>query len=291
MTVQLSSPTETPVLRIEGTLEALAPIQHGGDEKTGSTPVLRSITHWDPIQGRHVRLPFVSGNAIRGVLRRLVFRDLLGRLGVPPSGIHPKVYHALFSGGILESTDETTGLVDLAMRRQVRDTVPAIGLFGCSVGNQMIPGSLRVRHAMPVCSEYRAYLPPELAADPRAEHSVRTFTDVAFATRRDELREEREADEQAVQMKVEFEAFVPGTLFTHGFALVYASELEASCLGNAIELWRSQPYIGGKAGSGYGELRIAYDGAPDPDPYRAYCAKAKTEILESLAAIASKLRA
>jgi hypothetical protein len=290
MTVQLSSPTETPVLRIEGTLEALAPIQHGGDEKTGSTPVLRSITHWDPIQGRHVRLPFVSGNAIRGVLRRLVFRDLLRRVGLDASELHPKLYHALFSGGVLESTDETAAAIDLEMRHRVRDAVPPLGLFGASVGNQMIPGSLRVRHAMPVCSEYRAYLPPELAADPRAEHSVRTFTDVAFATRRDELREEREADEQAVQMKVEFEAFVPGTLFTHGFALVYASELEASCLGQAIELWRAQPYIGGKAGSGYGELRIAYADAPGPDYYLAYCEQEPGVVGEALSELGGRLK-
>jgi hypothetical protein len=290
MTAPASSPTELRVVRIDGSIEAVAPIQHGGDEKTGSTPVLRSITHWDPVTGRHVRLPFISGNAIRGVLRRLVFRDLLGRLGLSPDELHPKVYHALFSGGILESTDETAMLIELELRRQVRDAIPPLALFGTSVGNQMIPGCLRVRHGMPVCSEYRAYLPPKLAADPRAEQSVRTFTDVAFATRRDELHAERQGDEQAIQMKVEYEVFVPGSLFAHGFALVYPSPLEVAALGWVIQLWREQPYIGGKAGCGYGELALHYDDVPDHAPYLEYVAAEAATIREALAEIGGRLK-
>jgi len=288
MVTSLASSEAVRVVRIEGTIEALSPIQHAGDEKTGSTPVLRSITHWDPLQGRHVRLPFVSGNAIRGVLRRLVFRDLLQRIGL--ADLAPKLHHALFSGGVLESTDETGGIVELELRRRVRAAVPPLGLFGCTVANQMIPGCLRVRHGMPVCAEYRAYLPEHLSADPRAEHSVRTFTDVAFATRRDDLRAERDEDEQAVQMKVDFEAFVPGTLFTHGFALVYPSELEVSCLGHVLGLWAEQPYIGGKAGSGYGEVRLSYDPVPDPAAYLAWCAEEAEAMREALGEIGGRLR-
>jgi hypothetical protein len=280
--------SEVRVLRVAGTLEAVSPIQHGGDEKTGSTPVLRSITHWDPAQGRHVRLPFISGNAIRGVLRRLAFRDLLRRVGIRE--VAPKLHHALFSGGVLESGDDVEGVIDLELRRHVRDAIPPLGLFGCSVANQMVPGCLRVRHAMPVCAEYRAYLPEVLAADPRAQHSVRTFTDVAFATRRDELRQPRSGDEQAVQMKVDFEAFVPGTLFVHGFALIYPSELEISCFGHLLGLWSEQPYIGGKAGSGYGEVRLAYDPLPSPDAYISYCEEQVGTVADVLADLGERLK-
>jgi hypothetical protein len=282
--------SEVRVVRVEGTLEARSPIQHGGDEKTGSTPVLRSITHWDPLAGRHVRLPFLSGNAIRGVLRRLLFRDLLERLGIRPTDLEPKLYHALFSGGILESTDETAAAIELEMRRRVRATVPPLALFGTSIGNQMIPGSLRVRHGMPVCAEYRAYLPPPLAEDPRAQHSIRTYTDVAFATRRDELRAERASDEQAVQMKVDYEVFIAGTLFAHGFALVYPSPLEVSCLGHTIALWAEQPFIGGKAGSGYGELALQYEAMPNPAAYLAYVDAEGTAIREALTEIGGQLK-
>jgi hypothetical protein len=255
------------VIRIDGTLDALSPLVHGGDEKTGSTPVLRSLTHWDPLTAQHVRLPFLSGNAIRGVLRRLVMHDLLAQLGYTLTSA--KLHHALLTGGVLESTDETAGVIDLPFRRQVRDALPPLGLFGTALGNQMLPGCLRVEHAIPYCAEYRAYL-GAAADDPRAQHGVRTFTDVAFATRRDDLRAERATDEQAQQMLVEFEAFIPGTRFQHGFVLAYASALEASCLGHVLTLWQAQPFLGGKSASGYGKLALAYPTAPDPVPYCEY---------------------
>src|SRR5581483_12226322 len=112
--------------------------------------------------------------------RRLAMRALVDAVGYAVQA--PKLHHALYSGGVLESTDETTGVIDLERRRWVRDTFPPLALFGTVLGNQMVPGCLRVDHALPVCAETRAVLPPALQADPRAQHGVRTFTDVAFAT-------------------------------------------------------------------------------------------------------------
>lgn len=273
------------VLRIRGVIDALSPIVHHGDEKTGSTPVLRALTHWDPELGRHVRLPFVSGNAIRGVLRRLVMADLVDRLGYEVRS--PKLHHALYTGGVLESTDETTGTIDLAFRVWVRETFPPLGLFGTVLGNQMVPGCLRVDHALPYCREYRSYLPP--VEDPRLEHGVRTFTDFSFATRRDDLRAEREEDEQATQMLVEFEAFVPGTRFAHGFYLVYPSPLEVSCLGHALALWADQPFIGGKSSSGYGRIAFSYEPQPDPELYLRYVAEQAEKLRDGLDQLESRL--
>jgi len=278
------------VIRVSGTIEALSPIHHGGDEKTGSTPVLRSLTHYDPIRGAHVRLPFISGNAIRGVLRRLLMRDLLDRVGLQQ--VSPALHHALFTGGILESTDEDAGgALDLAFRRTLRDAVPPVALLGTAAGNQLVPGVLRVEHAMPVCEEYRAYLPERLLSDPRAGQSVRTFTDVSFATRRDDLREERAEDEQAHQMKIEFECFVSGTLFVHGYTLHYATPIEASCLAYLLELWALDPIIGGKGASGYGRLRLAYDLAslPPGADYASWLEAHRSEALGALGALAERL--
>ncbi len=278
-------PAITRTLSIPGTIEARSQIVHGGDEKTGSTPVLRSIMHYDPLTGREVRLPFISGNAIRGYLRRLVMRDMVAQLGITLD--NPKLFHALMTGGVLESTDETTGMVDLALRARVRDLVPPLGLFGTAIGNQMVPGCLKVDHAMPICREYAAYLDDE-ANDPRASRPIRSFTDISFATRKDELRAEREDDEQAMQMLVEFEAFIAGTKFVHGFTLVYPSALEAACLGRAVELWREQPYVGGKSGSGYGRIAMAYTGLPDAAPYLAHLERGRAEIAEVLGSLFGK---
>jgi hypothetical protein len=277
------------VSRISGTIEALSPIHHGGDEKTGSTPVLRSLTHYDPIEARHVRLPFISGNALRGVLRRLVMRDLLDRLGMTEVGA--ALHHALFTGGILESTDDGGGQLDLAFRRGLRDLVPPIALFGTAAGNQLVPGILRVEHAMPVCREYRAYLPAPWGDDPRAQQSVRTFTDVSFATRRDDLRADREEDEQARQMKIDFECFIAGTLFVHGFTLHYATPVEASCLRHLLQVWALDPRIGGKSASGYGRLRLAYDESalPVADGYLQFLEAHRADIVAALEDLQSRV--
>lgn len=273
------------VQRIPGIITALSPIQHGGDEKTGSTPVLRSLTHWDSATGKHVRLPIFSGNAIRGILRRLVMRDMVDRLGYEVKS--PKMHHALYTGGVLEGTDESAGFIDLAFRTQVRDAITPLALLGSAVGNQMIMGCLKVDHAIPICREYASLLGH--IEDPRKEHSVRTFTDISFATRRDDLRAERQADEQAQQMKIEFETFISGTAFTHCFTLTYASELEASCLGHTMSLWEGLPYIGGKSSSGYGHVALDYPSAPSPELYRAYLEQKGAEVREALDELGARL--
>ena len=232
-----------------------------------------------------MRLPVFSGNAIRGILRRLVMRDMCERLEYEVRG--PKLHHALFTGGVLEGTDESAGFIDLAFRTGLRDAVPALALFGSAVGNQMITGCLRVDHAIPICKEYAALLGH--VDDPRKEHSVRTFTDVSFSTRRDDLRAERGADEQAQQMKIEFEVFISGTAFNHSFTLSYANELEAACLGQAIALWASMPYIGGKSSSGYGHVSPEYPDAPDPRPYLDYLSESGDKVREALDGLSARL--
>lgn len=273
-------------IRIDGWIEAQSPLVHFGDEKTGSTPILRTIPIWDPAQNRRVPVPIVSGNAIRGVLRRLVMRDMLDRLSYNLQST--KLHHALFTGGLLESTDETSGEVDLAFRREVRDGIPALALFGTALGNQMIPSCLKVSHAYPYCREVRAILPPGLE-DARLEYPARHFTFASFHTRRDELRAEREEDEQAMQMLVEYEAFVPGTRFAHGFVLVNPSDLEVSCLAHVLALWREVPFIGGKSGSGEGRIAFGYDCPFAPQPYTDYLSEQRDALVALLDKIAERL--
>jgi hypothetical protein len=273
-------------IRIEGTLEAVAPIHHGGDERTGSVSVLRSIMVWDPEAGDFVRLPFLAGNAIRGRLRRLAMRDLLALVDFDPEGLDPKLYHALFAGGVLEKADETEGYVDLAFRKDVRELLPPLSLFGCSLRNQMMPSKLIVGNAFPVCREYRSYLPEALRRDPRAERPVRTYTDEVFTIRRDELRAGREEDEGAVQMKVSREVFIPGTLFYHYFQLQFPTEVEASCLARILDLFRESPYVGGDAAAGFGEVRPTYDCGATADAYLAFVGERKGAICDMLRRLA-----
>jgi len=278
------------MIRFEGWMEAKSPIMHGGDEKTGSTVVLRTITMWVPEYGEFARLPYLSGNGIRGKLRRLLMRDFLGRLGVEPEKLSTKLYHVLFTGGALESTDATSGQIDLELRKRIRDLLPPVSLLGAAVGNQMVPGKLRLGHCFPISREYRAYLPEFLRDDPRAEQHVYAFTDESFQTRRDELRAEREEDEQAMQMKVNFQCFVPGTRFYHWFALEYATPLEESCFGHMMELFRASPFLGGSASSGHGEVIFEYrPELPSGEDFRSFVDEKAGEIQDLFAELEARL--
>ena len=226
-------------------------------------------------------IPYINGNAIRGKLRRLLMLDFFLRLGIAPEELPPKLYHTFFTGGALESSDAASGIIDLEIRKKIKALFPVISLLGCALENQMIPGKLKIGHAFPVCLEYAPYLPNNLKEDERAKISVKTFTDESFNTRKDDLRAEREEDEQAVQMKIEFECFIPGTKFYHWMATEYVNDLEASCFGRFIEIFREAPFLGGKLSSGNGEVTFNYHSEfPGSGVYLEFLRNEKNAIID-----------
>ena len=67
-----------------------------------------------------------------------------------------------------------------------------------------------------------------------------------------------EEDEQAHQMKYEFETLIRGTRFTHEFVLENCNNIERSCFKRMIDLWNERPYLGGKSSTGYGKIKLDY---------------------------------
>lgn len=268
------------IYRYHGTLTTLSPLHHGGDENTGNVRLLRSVKVMQP-NGRPVRVPFISGNAIRGVLRRKLMRDLIERVEYTVAS--PKLHHALYTGGVLETSSETSAMMDIAFRRQLRDAIPPIELFGTAIGNQMISGCLTVNQAMPVCIESEAGLPPVLRMSTTPKRSISDFT---FTTRKDDLRDE---SIDSSQMIVEFEIFSVGVEFTHGFVLSDPSPQAHSALGRMLSLWQGHPYIGGKTASGHGQIHIDYPDTPDERPYLDWIDANKDTVVKTLDGLASRL--
>jgi len=239
-------------LTFEGTLTALSTIFSGGDDKTGVEQTLRRIDFM--VDGERVDVPILDGNSIRGNLRRLLLRDFFDRVGYEITT--PKLFY-LLSGGALETVGRH-GQLDLQLRREIRANLPPISLLGGSMGNQAFAGKLVVAKALPICGELKDYLPMQ------SKLSYHVFLTEAFATRRAE-REPPETveykdhkEEPTIQMKVQFECFAPGTRFYHKFMLLDALPIEKSCFAHMIDLWKQRPFVGGKMGSGYGELKIEY---------------------------------
>jgi hypothetical protein len=254
-----------------GILVALSPIHHGGDEKAGNTQTIKRIAFM--IDGRKTMIPVISGNSIRGVLRRLIMADMLERLEYTLENI--KVYHILFSGGSLESVESDAGYLNLETRRKIRETLPPLSLLGTSMGNQMPAGKLEVDFALPICAELAGFLP----AQHQTDRSIYEVQDHDFTTRRDDLRADREQDERAVQMKVDFEILVPGTRFYHRFTLRDATDIERSALGQMLTLWQTRPHVGGKAAIGFGDIALEYVITPDPGLYLEWLDQNREKVI------------
>lgn len=274
---------------IDGILTALSPLFHGGDEKTGSSPVLRTINLYvEEIDGV-MPFPYVSGNSIRGKCRRLLVRDFFERIGYEAASA--KIHHVFFTGGILESTQETTAVIDLEFRREIYKLLTPIAVFGTTIGNQALEGNLIVEHLWPICREYAPYLPERLREDPRAKKSIREFTGQSFLTRRDDLKAERADDEQAHQMKIDYECFVPGTQFYHRWGLKLQNDLHASCLAAVLELLADNPFLGGRSAAGDGKVQLGY-GTPDnfsPGTYREFVEAHKPGMLDLIHQIEQRM--
>ena len=247
----------------KGNLTALSPIHHGGSEDYGTTKliltlptvIINPLTNNEEIDN----IPAIHGNAIRGYLRRLIMDDFLTQLDYELDS--KKVYHFLFTGGILEALDsKDKGAINLTLKKQIRELIPPISLVGSALGNQMIQGKLKVGMADIVCAETKHYI--EEYSD--YDFSAYNLKGSDFGTRLDDLKEGKtEEDEQAHQMKYEFETLIRGTKFTHEFILEDCNSIEKACFRRMMSLWEERPYLGGKSGTGYGKVRLDYQGIDD----------------------------
>jgi hypothetical protein len=282
------------VHRVRGVLTALSPVFHGGSEKTGAVVLLNRLKFI--VDGKPTDVPIISGNQVRGRLRRLLTRDFLELVGYEmdlSQRRYQKLYHTLFAGGVLTSVEEEeSGVVDLNLKFRIVRYILPLRLFGASYANQMVEGRVLVGHLLPICRELKEYTGVD------SDVSFYQLITRAFQTRRDELRapapSEEGEEEQAVQAIVEYECFAPGTRFYHEIVLETTRQeewLDLSTLYRAVKLWQQLPYIGGKSSIGFGKLKIEYEWPTrvDDSAYIEFIEKNKSEIVEALNELAEVL--
>ena len=266
-------------IKIEGIITVISPLHHGGDEKSGSESMLRRIKYI--VDGKCLEIPYIEGNAVRGYLRRLLINDLLHHAGYAIK--HPRLYHMLFAGGVLEEVSmQETSQLDLELRKKIRANLIPVALLGGSIFNQAFAGKVSVGKALPICKELNEYLPH------KSQQSIFTFLDFSFNTRRDEReapesKKKKKEKEQAVQMLYRYEVFVPGTQLYHWFTLMDANELEKACFARMLELWKERPFLGGRAAIGSGEIKFDYPGVNWPSsPYMNFLEENRDNIIKTL---------
>ncbi|MFM1991300.1 MAG: hypothetical protein RJA99_4257 [Pseudomonadota bacterium] len=276
-------------------LTAEAPLHHGafgGD--AGNAVLFRRvpIASYPDSSG----VPAISGNALRGALRRIVMRDLLMRCDLTvatysAAGLSAsqwdRLYAALANGGHLDGSETKTDPVRI---RQVRDTLPALSVFGAALYTWMLPGLVSLGWSWPRCVETvsSGLVPADVAVDQPLVPGEALLTEITLVRHID--RDEQDPTSSGVTpMPVTVEALMPGTtLVTSLIAMRRMSDVELGVMGYGLSLLRT---LGGKAGSGFGRMRVVHDVPDEPyvgwlaDPERIAAAR---EMLLTIARSAGK---
>lgn len=267
---------------IEGKITALSHVHSGGDEEAGNKSLLRKTREHNPETGDLYDLYYVHGNGIKGRLRRLLIVDFLRRIDYQPTD--ERVFASLISGGILQKSGKPQ--IDKSLRWEVRENIRPIDLLGTAYENQMFPANVDVWDMVPCAQETSWH--DGIESDKR----LSSFITESFNTRKDTDADDEgfdldftvdEESEQASQMKYEYDAFIPGTEFQHGFVLhPTADDLTEATLHHAIELWAQDATVGGMRTRGLGRIEHDYDAEIDGSAYRDHVEDNAQEIRDTL---------
>lgn len=269
------------IKKFEGIITATTSISQSGDGKTGASVCLPRQMQYIEQKDNFIELPFIAGNSIRGYLRRLIMRDFCDQLDWKFTQLD--TFHAFFDGGALQSMEGENGILNLDLRKKILELIPPIRLFGFSLGNQQVGSIMQVNPGIICCSENRFRIPEKYHEKCKYEHFL--FIDNQFFTRKDESGNaglQKNDDDPTIQMKVDLEVYIPGTMFYHKFTLIDPSEIEESCFGRMINLWKEKSSIGGKASVGFGSIKLDYVDIPESKRYLEFLASKKEDIKKLL---------
>jgi CRISPR type IV-associated protein Csf2 len=276
-----------------GIVTALSSIHHGGGQSLGINAKLRREKFVQP-DGTVEEIPVISGNSIRGVLRDIGMYHMCRMLGYgdpgpegKPLGLSLPAYYFLFSGGAL-TQDASRGL-DIDLARQLAQAIPLVAVFGGAMGNQIMPGKLKVDKLLPICLETAHLLPPSSYRDV-ALLSIWEYLQEEMYTRTDDEKDERkrtliaqevrallethardkrrqspvqpvvqEDTGQKQQMLYYVESFAAGTRFYWAIVLDQVTDLELDAFAVTLAQFSRTPYIGGKSNVGHGKISVQFD--------------------------------
>lgn len=265
-----------------GVALALSAIHQGGDSTGGTIDVLhreKMLT----IDGEVVSVPTITGNGVRGILRRCGMKAMLAQLGNPILSVG--AFHFLTSGGSL--TKEAGRGLDIDEERKLRELIPLASIFGGATGRRILRGKLKVGKWLPICSELRHLLPEQHQDLPHAQQSVMEMTDLASNSRMDESKnnlwqqslpeaqhellaapktrttkageEIAEKPGVAQQMRYSKEVLAMGTQFSCWFRLEDVTDLEFEAFAAMMSAWGQMPFIGGDGREGLGLVALRFD--------------------------------
>ena len=262
---------------ISHTITCLGPMSHGDiGADTGNVMRFRRIAHLSPA-GVPVYIPAISAGALRGVVRRILWRDIFDRTGLSREtlpGQWDRLYAALANGGTIEAAEKRVSPDEIRARRAA---LPVLSLLGAALYTSHMAGRARVSNSVLDCRESAAAGLPVDGAAPMRDL-------LADETRvRHVDREEQDTESSGVgPMPTTVETVISGARFvghTH-----CAPSLEASAWAYGLD---RVTHLGGKSAAGFGEVRVQHDG--DASEYAAWLDANVETLRASLLALADAL--
>ncbi len=268
--------------KIEGRIVAVEPISHIGETRSIDSKFNREKMMISSKAGitKVIEVPVISGNSLRGVLRRRAGYKFLELLGIKKETLAEGLQHALFSGGMLKKGAEG-GVIDTSFISKLRQNVPYLSLFGTVLGQQMIQSKLDVGQLVPISCQTKG----RTGID--SDISIYSLLDERAATRRDDMEDKtkgsQDPDEQKQQMRYTHEVLVAGTEFFHYFTLKSCNEIEKGAFWSTIADFSKYPKIGGLGCRGFGMIRLNYKIQNEPaQKYEAWVTENKETIAKYL---------
>lgn len=271
--------------RFEFILEAAQPIAHHA-ETFGNHAVIqrRRVRQGD---GTFADVPVVSADTMRHGMREASAYAFLDAAGLLADGnLTESALRLLFAGGMVGGRGDG-GTLNLDQYRQLCELCPPLALFGGCASNRVIPGRLFVEDAVLCCNETARFVPEWAAqqtqpiASQRAhvEETQRVRMDPTLdpgkrkllsdgaqvdAAKRIESSETAHVADDAIaredakssMLPRTFERVVQGSLFSWAVTAHTYSDLDVDTLMVALGVFLARPVVGGKRGTGHGELRV-----------------------------------
>ncbi|MDN5768898.1 MAG: hypothetical protein L0H78_24215 [Humibacillus sp.] len=286
-------------IKWDATLTATSSIAHGGETR-GTITLLRRELIAHPA-GHLVHVPVISGNTLRGRLRRVgeeLLRDVLGYEGL----LHPAAAHALRGGGSLAKASHEP-LSGNRLQR-LRNLVPQIGIFGAAGGGAIIDGALDVGKVIPHVAETNhitgaattvsAFTATQIEAYTRQDDSIsHDFAHVIAAQPTAHLTfdpvgspEIHERPGPSQQMLFNIETFPSGTKFATWIRLRRPTDLEFAFFTDVLDTFAADARIGGRIGIGHGQIHVDLRSTAGPSTalvdWRCHAKDNRDDILDAL---------
>ncbi len=262
----------TVTTRWSGLVTATSSIVHGG-HAAGTTTLLRREQMITP-DGELVEIPVISGNALRGRLRRIgeeLLRDTLGYEGTLPLA----AAHALRGGGALAKTSGEP-LSGQRLRR-VRELIPLIAAFGAASSGRIIDGSLMVGRLIPHLAQTE-HLTGRPGPDVFTATQLETYTrldeaqSAGFAAMTTPTTPGGQIDLTALAALAEatgpavfhVESFPAGTRFSTWVHLDRATPATTAFIQDVLDEFATSGVLGGRRGIGHGHTHTTWERTSPP---------------------------